>query len=57
VTLYASRLESAVGAAHVTVDGERVAVRPGSAAEIADVVRVAREAGVSVARARAARSR
>jgi FAD/FMN-containing dehydrogenase len=37
------RMKSAVGAAHVVPDGERVQARPGSAAEIADLLRVARE--------------
>ncbi|HZS42218.1 MAG TPA: FAD-binding oxidoreductase [Polyangia bacterium] len=47
--LYASRLEAAVGAQHLDVHDGRSVVRPGSSAEIADVIRVARDAGVEVA--------
>jgi alkyldihydroxyacetonephosphate synthase len=49
--IYSSRLEAAVGAAHVSAtdgNGAGATVRPGSAAEIADVLRVARDAGVPV---------
>ncbi len=46
--LYLERLASAVGAQHASSDGGRTRARPGSAAEIADVMRVAREAGVTV---------
>jgi FAD/FMN-containing dehydrogenase len=44
MNLVADRLASAVGAAHVQQpDGERAVVRPGSAAEIVDVLRIGRE--------------
>jgi alkyldihydroxyacetonephosphate synthase len=46
--LYVDRLAHAVGAAHVSVDGERVTVRPGAPAEIADVVRIAGEVSATV---------
>jgi FAD/FMN-containing dehydrogenase len=45
--LYFERLAAAVGEQHATADGGRSRARPGSAAEIADVLRVAREAGVT----------
>lgn len=41
--LLEERLRHAVGAAHVSGEAGRVVVRPGSAAEIVDIVRVARE--------------
>jgi FAD/FMN-containing dehydrogenase len=46
--LYFERLASAVGAQHASQDNGRTRARPASAAEIADVMRVAREAGVTV---------
>jgi FAD/FMN-containing dehydrogenase len=49
--LYAERLAAAVGAQHIGAadsGGRRLRAHPGSAAEIADVMRVAREAGVTV---------
>jgi FAD/FMN-containing dehydrogenase len=53
VEIYADRLAHAVGAQHVSVAGERVVVRPGAPAELADVVRIAAEVhavvGVGVA--------
>jgi FAD/FMN-containing dehydrogenase len=48
VTLYLERLAAAVGTQHAVSDGGRSKARPGSAAEIADVMRVGREAGVTV---------
>jgi FAD/FMN-containing dehydrogenase len=44
--LWLDRLVGAVGAPHVTSDGGRVRARPGSASEVADLLRVAREANV-----------
>jgi FAD/FMN-containing dehydrogenase len=47
--LVLDRLSQAVGPAHATIlDGGRLSVRPGSAAEIVDVIRIAAEIGVSV---------
>jgi FAD/FMN-containing dehydrogenase len=46
--LYFDRLATAVGAQHAHSDGGRARARPGSSAEIADVLRVAREAGITV---------
>ena len=50
MNLAADRLASAVGVAHVVAGGDegRVGVRPGSAAEIVDVLRVGRELGLPV---------
>jgi FAD/FMN-containing dehydrogenase len=47
--IHFDRLVSAVGAPHVQLDGETVRVRPGSAGEVGDVLRVAREVGGSLA--------
>jgi FAD/FMN-containing dehydrogenase len=46
--LYFDRLAAAVGPKHVENQSGRLRARPGSAAEIADTLRVAREAGVTV---------
>ena len=46
--LWADRLVHAVGAAHVISDDGRALVRPGSPAELADVVRIAGEVGATV---------
>jgi FAD/FMN-containing dehydrogenase len=46
--IYLDRLASAVGAPHVAWSGGPLVVRPGSAAEVGDVIRVAREVGSAV---------
>jgi FAD/FMN-containing dehydrogenase len=48
IELSYDRLTQAVGRPHVELDGERVTVRPGSATEIADVLRVAGEVGLAL---------
>jgi FAD/FMN-containing dehydrogenase len=51
--LFAERLQGVVGATHVALDGEAVTVQPGAAAEVTDVLRVARELGASAGVGRA----
>ena len=50
LSLLADRVRDAVGAAHVELDEARarLTVRPGSAAEMVDLLRVAREGGLTV---------
>ena len=47
--LYLERLTAAVGAPHARFADGRAVVRPGSATEIVDILRVAREAQVGAA--------
>jgi len=44
----AQRLSAAVGAQHLSIEPRRVIARPGSAGEIADLVRIAAQAGLQV---------
>ncbi len=46
--LYAERLAAAVGAQHAVLERGRLRALPGSAAEVAEVMRVGREAGVTL---------
>jgi alkyldihydroxyacetonephosphate synthase len=43
IDLVAERLSGAVGAPHLSLEGKRAVARPGSAAEISDLLRIARE--------------
>jgi FAD/FMN-containing dehydrogenase len=48
LALLEERMAAAVGAPHVSVDEKRLTVRPGSAAEVSDLLRIAREVGANV---------
>jgi FAD/FMN-containing dehydrogenase len=48
IDLVGERLAGAVGAPHVSVEGRRATVRPGSTTEVADLLRVAREVSVTI---------